>query len=54
MHPSPAYSATITKTLKWTRAYDSAFADKGDGTYEGVGHVMFYRGEVSDEDGVLA
>jgi hypothetical protein len=31
-----------------------AFTDKGDGTYEAVGHVMFHHGEVSDEDGVLA
>ena len=29
MHPSPTYSATITKTRKWTRAYGSAYQSEG-------------------------
>lgn len=29
-----------------------AFEDVGDGTFKGVGHVCYYRGQVSDVDGV--
>lgn len=31
-----------------------AFSENGDGTFTPVGHVAFYLGEVSDEDGLTA
>jgi predicted deacylase len=49
-----ALAKQTSLTVETGSAAAVAFTDKGDGTYEAVGHVMFHHGEVSDVDGVIA
>ncbi len=57
---TPLYSLSDAKTLakntslaKNGSAYAVAFADNGDGTFTATGHVGYYLGHVSDEDGAV-
>lgn len=36
-----------------TGAYVVAFADNGDGTFHGIGHISFFDGKQSDTDGTV-
>lgn len=55
------YSLSDAKTLAKTKslatengsAYAVAFSDNGDGTFTATGHVGYYLGHVSDEDGAV-
>jgi len=57
---TPLHSLSAAKQLakgtslatEYGSAYAVAFADSGDGTFKSVGHVGYYFGELSDEDGV--